>query len=66
MVKSLEYCTTLRNKFYYDKPLNTFARMCTVIIYLMLIYITLCRLCLPNEWNAFINLQNDIVKESII
>jgi hypothetical protein len=28
----------------------------------MLIYITLCGLCLANEWNAFINSQNDIVK----
>jgi len=66
MVKSLEYCTILRNKFYYDKPLNIIARMCTVIIYGMLIYITLCGLCLTNEWNTFINSQNDIVKASII
>jgi hypothetical protein len=65
MVKLLEYCTTLRNKFYYDKPLNTVARMCTIIIYRMLIYITLCGLCLTNKWNTFINSQNDIVKASI-
>jgi len=46
MVKSLEYCTILRNKFYHDRPLNTVARRCTVIIYGVLIYITLCGLCL--------------------
>jgi hypothetical protein len=28
----------------------------------MLIYVILCGLCLVNEWNAIINLQNDIVK----
>jgi len=65
MVKSLEYCTTLRNKLYYDKPLNTVARRCIVIIYGVLIYITLCGLCLTNEWNVFINSQNDIVKALI-
>ena len=65
MVKSLEYCTILRNKFYHDRPLNTVARRCTVIIYGVLIYITLCGLCLTNEWNVFINSQNDIVKALI-
>jgi hypothetical protein len=30
--------------------------------YGMLIYIILCGLCLANEWNAFINSHNDIVK----
>ena len=30
----------------------------------MLIYINLCGLYLANEWNAFINSQNDIVKSS--
>jgi len=65
MVKSLEFCTTLRNKFYYDKPLNTVARRYTVIIYGVLIYITLYGLCLTNEWNVFINSQNDIVKALI-
>jgi hypothetical protein len=33
-----------------------------VTFYGMLIYITLCGLCLANEWNAFINSQNNIVK----
>jgi hypothetical protein len=28
----------------------------------ILIYIILCGLCLLNEWNAIINLQNDMVK----
>jgi hypothetical protein len=32
--------------------------------YGMLIYIILCGLCLANEWNAFINSHNDIVKSS--
>jgi hypothetical protein len=30
--------------------------------YGMFIYITLCGLCLANEWNAFINSQNNIMK----
>jgi len=28
----------------------------------ILIYIILCGLCLVNEWNVIINLQNDMVK----
>jgi len=65
-MKSLEYCTTLTDKLHYNKPLNTIARMFTIIINGMLIYIILCGLCLTNECNTFINSQNDIVKALII
>jgi hypothetical protein len=45
---------TINLKYHYENMYCHFYRM--------LIYITLCGLCLANEWNAFINSQNDIVK----
>ena len=40
------------------------ARVFRICFMIMLIYIIiLCGLCLVNEWNAIINLQNDMVKK---
>jgi hypothetical protein len=38
------------------------ARVLRICLLGILIYIILRELCLINEWNAIINLQNDIVK----
>jgi hypothetical protein len=37
--------------------------MCIVTLYRMLIYFTLCELCIANECNVFINSHNDIMKK---